>query len=178
MVHDERWVEEAAKHVSAELVSHPLYRTLYQGLLDTEGQRDAGGEWLTRFPPEAQPLLEELRGDPEIVSMVPAEAFFRGSVAQILERAHLERLAELNRKLSIAEPDQQLVLLREKAQLVQTMREHGYLRKPGFVQALTQPAPAYRADPAPRRAGPPPSDEPPPPEPGWDPDDSGWAWDS
>ena len=177
MVHDERWVEEAVQHVAAELISHPLYRLLYQGLLDTEGQRDAEGEWLMRFPPEAQPLLEELRGDPEIVSMVPAEAFFRGSVAQILERAHLERLAELNRKLSIAEPEQQLILLREKALLVQSMREHGYLRRPGFVQALTQPAPAYRADPAPRDHR---NDEPPLPEPpsGWDPDDSGWAWDS
>jgi hypothetical protein len=186
MVHDERWVEEAVKHVEADLMSHPLYRILYQGLLDTEGQRDAAGEWLARFPAEVLPLLEEMRGDPEVASMVPAEAFFRGSVSQILERAHLERLAELNRQLNIAAPEQQLLLIREKAQLVKTMREHGYLRKPGFVQALTQTAPAYRADPPTRRADPPradpppPADDVPPPEPpsGWDPDDAGWAWDS
>ncbi len=147
MVHDERWVEEAAKHVEADALSLPLYRTLFQGLLDTEGHRDATGEWLTRFPPEVQPLLEELRGDPEIASMVPAEAFFRGSVSQILERAHLERLAELTRELNIAGPEQQMLLLREKAQLVKVMRENGYLRRPGFVQALTQNSPRYRAGP-------------------------------
>lgn len=147
MVHDERWLEEAAKHVEAEALSLPLYRTLFQGLLDTEGHRDAAGEWLTRFPPEVQPLLEELRGDPEIASMVPAEAFFRGSVSQILERAHLERLAELTRELNIAGPEQQMLLLREKAQLVKVMRENGYLRRPGFVQALTQNSPRYRAGP-------------------------------
>jgi DNA primase len=147
MVHDERWVEEAAKHVEADALSLPLYRTLFQGLLDTEGHRDAEGEWLTRFPAAVQPLLEELRGDPEIASMVPAEAFFRGSVSQILERAHLERLAELNRELNIAGPEQQMLLLREKAQLVKVMRENGYLRRPGFVQALTQNAPRYRAGP-------------------------------
>jgi len=147
MVHDERWVEEAAKHVEADALSLPLYRTLFQGLLDTEGHRDAEGEWLTRFPAAVQPLLEELRGDPEIASMVPAEAFFRGSVSQILERAHLERLAELTRELNIAGPEQQMLLLREKAQLVKVMRENGYLRRPGFVQALTQNSPRYRAGP-------------------------------
>jgi DNA primase len=143
MVHDERWVEEAAKHVEADALLLPLYRTLFQGLLDAEGQRDPEGEWLTRFPPAVQPLLEELRGDPEIASMVPAEAFFRGSVSQILERAHLERLAELNRELNIAGPEQQMLLLREKAQLVKVMRENGYLRRTGFVQALTQSTPHY-----------------------------------
>jgi hypothetical protein len=94
-----------------------------------------------------QPLLEELRGDPEIASMVPAEAFFRGSVSQILERAHLERLAELNRELNIAGPEQQMLLLREKAQLVKVMRENGYLRRTGFVQALTQSSPRYGSGP-------------------------------
>ncbi len=146
MVHDERWVEEAVKHVAPGILSFPLYRALYQGLLDTEGQRDAEGEWLTRFPPEVQPLLEELRGDPEVATMVPAEAFFRGSVAQILERAHLERLAELNRQLNLADPEQQMMLLREKAQLVQSMRENGYLRRPGYLQTLTQKASPYRPE--------------------------------
>ncbi|HLL84510.1 MAG TPA: hypothetical protein VK420_17730, partial [Longimicrobium sp.] len=65
----------------------------------------------------------------------------------ILERAHLERLAELNRELNIAGPEQQLLLLREKTQLVKVMRENGYLRRTGFVQALTQNAPRYRAGP-------------------------------
>jgi DNA primase len=146
MVHDERWVEEAVKHVEPGILSFPLYRALYQGLLDVEGQRDGEGEWLTRFPPEVLPLLEELRGDPEVASMVPAEAFFRGSVAQILERAHLERLAELNRQLNIASPEQQMMLLREKADLVKSMRENGYLRRPGYLQTLTQKASPYRSD--------------------------------
>jgi DNA primase len=146
MVHDERWVEEAIKHVAPGILSFPLYRALYQGLLDTEGQRDADGEWLTRFPPEVQPLLEELRGDPEVASMVPAEAFFRGSVAQILERAHLERLAELNRQLNLADPEQQMMLLREKTELVKAMRDNGYLRRPGYLQTLTQKASPYRPE--------------------------------
>ena len=146
MVHDERWVEEAIKHVEPGILSFPLYRALYQGLLDVEGQRDAEGEWLTRFAPEVLPLLEELRGDPEVATMVPAEAFFRGSVAQILERAHLERLADLNRQLNIASPEQQMMLLREKADLVKSMRENGYLRRPGYLQTLTQKASPYRSD--------------------------------
>jgi hypothetical protein len=148
MVHDERWVEEAAKHIGVDVLAHPLYSQLYQCLLDIEGQRDVEGDWAELLPPAVQPVLEELRGRrEEIATMVPAEAFFRGSVAQILERAHLERLAELNRQLQLAPPEQQMILLREKTQLVKTMREHGYLRKPGFVQALTQTPSPYRPGP-------------------------------
>jgi DNA primase len=178
MVHDERWVEESVKHVEVDALAHPVYRQLYQGLLDIEGRRDVEGDWAALLPDGVQPLLEELRGRrEEIATMVPAEAFFRGSVAQILERAHLERLAELNRQLQLAPPDQQMLLLREKAQLVKTMRENGYLRKPGFVQALTQIPTQYRAAPT---APSPRADTPPPPEPrddaGWDADDPSWTW--
>ncbi|HEX8430335.1 MAG TPA: hypothetical protein VF625_03570, partial [Longimicrobium sp.] len=108
--------------------------------------RDAEGEWLTHFPAEAQPLLEDLREDPEVATMVPAEAFFRGSVTQILERAHLERLAELNRQLTIAGPEQQMMLIREKELLIKSMRENGYSRKMGFAQALTQNSARYRPE--------------------------------
>jgi DNA primase len=146
MVHDERWVEEAVQHVHADDLTHPLYRMIFQGLLDTEGARDAEGEWLTRFPAEAQPLMEELRADPEVATMVPAEAFFRGSVTQILERAHLERLAELNRQLNVAGPDQQMMLIREKEILIKSMRDNGYSRKMGFAQALTQNSSRYRPE--------------------------------
>lgn len=146
MIHDERWVEEAVQHVHADDLTHPLYRMIYQGLLDTEGARDPDGEWLTRFPGEAQPLMEELRADPEVATMVPAEAFFRGSVTQILERAHLERLAELNRQLNIAGPEQQMMLIREKELLIKSMRENGYSRKIGFAQALTQNSARYRPE--------------------------------
>jgi hypothetical protein len=51
MVHDERWVEEAAKHVEADALLLPLYRTLFQGLLDAEGQRDPRASGSPASPP-------------------------------------------------------------------------------------------------------------------------------
>lgn len=138
MLHDERWVEEAAMRVRASDLAHPVFRVIYQGLLDTEGKRDASGAWLERFPPEALAVLEELRGDPVSTTMVPADAFFRGCLMQIMERAHLVRLQALNRELLTADADQQPSLFQEKQRLVQAMRESGLLRRPGFLSRPAQ----------------------------------------
>ena len=44
------WVEQAAQKVSPADFRDPVYRAIYQALLDlhAEGGRDAGGEWLLR----------------------------------------------------------------------------------------------------------------------------------
>jgi DNA primase len=138
MLNDERWLEESMMHVQPADFAHPLYRVIFQGLLDA-GHRDAEGAWLERFPQEALALLEELRGDPVSTTLVPADAFFRGCVMQILERSHLARLQELNKQLMSADSDQRSTLFQEKQRLVQSMRDAGLLRRPGFLSAATEP---------------------------------------
>jgi hypothetical protein len=91
-----------------------------------------------------QPLVEELRGDPEAVSLVPADHFFAGSLALIRARALQARLAEIAREMSVADPDQQLLLYREKKQLTDQLRgDSGYLRKGGLKPAMLAERPAF-----------------------------------
>jgi DNA primase len=139
MLHDERWVEEAVRFVQPDDFSHPLYKVIFQGLLDAEGHRDSAGAWLERFAAEALPLLEELRGDPVVTTMVPADAFFRGCVMQIMERSYLFRLQEVNRRMMTADTDLQKTLFAEKQKLVQWAREAGLARRPGFMSAAVDP---------------------------------------
>jgi hypothetical protein len=67
--------------------------------------------------------------------MVPADAFFRGCVMQLMERSHLVRLQALNQQMLTADVDDRPHLFEQKQALVQSMREHGLLRRPGFLSA-------------------------------------------
>ncbi|HSU15139.1 DNA primase [Longimicrobium sp.] len=136
MLRDEAWVERAAGDLSPGDFRHPPYGAVFAGLVEAEGRRDAEGEWLNVFPPEVLPLVEELRGDPEAATLVPADQFFNGSLQLIRARSIQARLAEIARELSVAAPEQQLMLFREKKQLTDELRgTSGYLRKAGLMKA-------------------------------------------
>jgi DNA primase len=133
LLRDESWVERAARVLSPLDFRHPAYQTIYAGLLEAEGRRDGEGEWMEVFPPEVRPLVEELRGDPEAATLAPAEPFFEGSLNLIHARALQAKLDEVERKLQVAGPDQQLSLFREKKVLLDALRgPSGYLRKAGL----------------------------------------------
>jgi len=133
---DEAWVARAAEELSPADFRHAAYGTIFAGLVEAEGRRDPEGEWLKVFPPEVLPLVEELRGDPQAATLVPADHFFAGSLQLIRARALQARLAEIAREMNVADPDQQLLLYREKKLLTDQLRgDTGYLRKGGLKTA-------------------------------------------
>ena len=130
---DEAWVERAAAELSPADFRHEAYGQVFAGLVEAEGRRDPEGEWLKVFPPEILPLVEELRGDPEAVTLVPADQFFMGSLELIRSRSIQARLGEIAREMAVADADQQLALYQEKKRLTDQLRgESGYLRKAGL----------------------------------------------
>jgi hypothetical protein len=137
MFRDEAWVERAAADLSPADFRHPGYGAVFAGLVEAEGRRDAEGEWLSVFPPDVLPLVEELRGDPEAATLVPADQFFMGSLQLIRARSIQARLVEIARELSLVPSDEvQLALFREKKVLTDQLRgSSGYLRKAGLTKA-------------------------------------------
>jgi DNA primase len=145
LLRDEAWVERAARVLGPADFRHPAYQQVFAGLVEAEGRRDPEGTWMEVFPPEVRPLVEELRGDPEAVSLVPADKFFDGALHLIHARALQAKLGEVERKLLTAGPDQQLSLFREKKVLLDAMRQNGYLRKAGFMFTSERPLKGYGA---------------------------------
>ncbi len=130
---DEAWVERAANELSPANFRNPRYGEVFAGLVEAEGQRDPGGEWLKVFPPHVLPLVEELRGDPQAATLVPADEFFAGSLELIREPAVRARLAEIARELVVAGLEQAQELFREKKALTDQLRgTSGHMRKAGL----------------------------------------------
>ncbi|HET7464398.1 MAG TPA: DNA primase [Longimicrobium sp.] len=133
MFRDEAWVERAAAEVSPADFRDPRYAAVFAGLIEAEGRRDGEGEWLSVFPPEVLPLVEELRGDPQAATLAPADQFFMGSLQLVRARSIQARLVEIDRELNVADAEHQLLLFREKKHLTEELRgPSGYLRKAGL----------------------------------------------
>ncbi len=135
MFRDEAWVERAAAELSPQDFRHPSYGAVFAGLVEAESRgRDPEGEWLQVFPPDVLPLVEELRGDPEAATLVPADQFFMGSLQLIRARSIQARLAEIGRELTeTSDEEAQRKLFREKQELTDELRgTSGYLRKAGL----------------------------------------------
>lgn len=136
LLRDERFVERAVmREIGAADFRDPIYRAIFEGLLHTEGERDAAGEWLGAFPPEALRVVEELRGDPEGEHLTALEEFFEDNVRTLQARPFEERLAALERELREAESEQQVVLLKQMHEVRATMRERGLPVRSGFLRA-------------------------------------------
>ena len=135
LLRDESWVEKAVREVGPEEFRYPVYRAVYETLLHLEGQRDPEGKWLEAFPEETRFMVEELRGDPEGEHLEDPSEHFRASVRDLLARPFAERLAEIDREMEIAPPEQQAALLREKGEVARMMRERGLLRTERVVRA-------------------------------------------
>ena len=142
MLRDESWVARAGEYLSPGDFQHSGYAAVFAGLVEAEGRRDAEGEWLSVFPPDVLPLVEELRGDPQAATLVPADQFFMGSLQLVREPAVRARLAEIAREIPVAAPEEQMQLFREKKRLTDEMRgTSGYLRKAGLKALVPRSAP-------------------------------------
>jgi DNA primase len=137
LLRDESMLERAARDLSPEDFSDARYRAVYSELLHA-GPRDAEGKWLEEFPEEIIPLVEELRGDPEGAAITAAEAFYAGSVQTIQLRSYEARLAEIQREIRVAPPEEKLKLQEEQLAIRRTLdekqltgrRKHGMMRRP------------------------------------------------
>ncbi|MBW3629001.1 MAG: DNA primase [Gemmatimonadetes bacterium] len=139
LLRDENWVEQAAQKISPEDFRDPVYRAIYLALLElhAEGGRDAGAEWLQSLPDEILPRVQDLIGDPEASNLSSPDQIFGASLQRLIARPYEERLAEIQRELEIAPPEQQMALQLEQHEVRTTMREmhlmgsrkHGMLRQ-------------------------------------------------
>lgn len=134
MLRDEAWVERTVNVVAAEEFRSPVYRTIFEKLIELEGSRDAEGEWVAGFPAEVAAELEELRGDPEALEIPDAEDFFQANIRDLLARPYEERLTEIGREMEIGSAEQRRVLLEEMMQVTALMRQRGLLRKSGILR--------------------------------------------
>ncbi len=134
MLRDEAWVERTVNVVAAEEFRSPVYRTIFEKLIELEGSRDAEGEWVAGFPAEVAAELEELRGDPEALEIPDAEDFFQANIRDLLARPYEERLTEIGREMEIGTAEQRRVLLEEMMQVTALMRQRGLLRKSGILR--------------------------------------------
>jgi hypothetical protein len=122
LLRDDAWAERLARDVSPEDFRDPVYRTIYEGLLHMEGQRDAEGKWLESFPPEVQPVIEELRGSEEAAD-VAADKFFEDNLRSLLARPLEDRLREIDRELAVAPVEQYMQLILEQQEIRLSMKE-------------------------------------------------------
>ncbi|MGI9181861.1 MAG: DNA primase [Longimicrobiaceae bacterium] len=134
LLRDESWVERAARELGPEDFRNPIYRSIFEGLLQVEGSRDPEGTWLELFSPEALRVVEELRGDPEGEHLTAPEQFFTASLRGLLMRPFEERLTAISREMPNATPERQEALYREKLEITRTMRERNLPLKEGMLR--------------------------------------------
>jgi DNA primase len=134
MLRDEAWVERTVNVVGADEFRSPVYRTIFEKLIELEGSRDAEGEWVASFPADVVNAMEELRGDPEAQEITDAEDFFQANIRDLLARPYEERLTEIGREMEIGTAEQRRVLLEEMMQVTALMRQRGLLRTYGIIR--------------------------------------------
>jgi DNA primase len=135
MLRDEAWVERTVNVVGADEFRSPVYRTIFEKLIELEGSRDPEGEWVAEFPADVVTVLEELRGDPEGQEITDGEDFFQANIRDLLARPYEERLTEIGREMEIGTAEQRRVLLEEMMQVTALMRQRGLLRKSGILRS-------------------------------------------
>jgi DNA primase len=138
LLRDDSYLERAARELSATEFRDPIYREIFDGLLHVQAPRDSEA-WLESFPPELVEYVLAIRNDPEAASLVAPEQMFEDSMRRMLARPFEERLAEIERRLAAAEPDEQTELVREKERVSREMRQRNLMIKPGTMRA-SQPA--------------------------------------
>jgi DNA primase len=133
LLRDESWVERAAQVLSVDDFRNPAYAELYQAVVLAEGRRE-GNAWLDELSPDAQRVAEELRDNPEGAQLAAPELFFEANLKRLQVRPFEERLAGIQRQLGVATPEEQLPLLLEWNEVLQSMREQGLPLRPGLLK--------------------------------------------
>lgn len=135
MLRDEAWVERTVNVVGADEFRSPVYRAIFEKLIELEGNRDPEGAWVAEFPGDVVNAMEELRGDPEGQEITDGEDFFQANIRDLLARPYEERLTEIGREMEIGTAEQRRVLLEEMMQVTALMRQRGLLRKSGILRS-------------------------------------------
>lgn len=138
MLRDEAWVERVVQDVGPEDFQDGTLRTIFEVLLQVEGNRDSEGAWLERFPPEVLPVVEELRGSGEAAETGAAGEVLDAAVRRLQVRPFVERLQAIERELQIAPPELQMALLLELQEIRLTIRERGLPFRAGVLRAAPQ----------------------------------------
>jgi DNA primase len=140
---DDGLLEQAAGRLSPDHFRHPLYRAIYEELiqLHAEGAHGPDRGWLDLFPEELLEPLQELLSPEVAESLSPTGQFFEPSLRRILLREYDDRMVELQRQITVARPeeagplqDEMTRLQREMAELnLVEIRKHGMLRQAQFT---------------------------------------------
>jgi DNA primase len=129
MLHDRRYIEPIAERIGSESFVDPVYRTIFTELV-TLGPDATIGEIAGSFDEETIGVLEELMA--EGGGLDRANELVDGSLSALESRRVDERLAEIDREMPLATPDEKDDLIREKEQLRRQMQVLGRLRYKSF----------------------------------------------
>jgi DNA primase len=129
MLHDRRYVEPIAERVGAESFDDPVYRAIFTELV-TLGPDATIGEIAGSFDEETIGILEELVA--ERGGLERSNELVEGSLSALESRRVDERLAEIDREMPLATPDEKDDLIREKEQLRREMQALGRPRFKSF----------------------------------------------
>lgn len=125
---DEQWLERAIERVGPSDFQDPIYRSLYEELLQAHGERQAGdGSWLESLPEGVLSRVQDLVNDPEGWNLASAERFFEDNVRDIQARNYEDRLAAIAREMATVPPDRELALLDEIREIRRTMQKLGMI---------------------------------------------------
>jgi DNA primase len=137
-LHDASLLEHAASRIGPEHFRHPLYRRLYEELvnLHAEGGRGPDVSWIDLFPDDLLEPLQELLAPEVVESLSPPAAHFEPSLRRMLVRPFEERLAEILLHLEIASPVEAAALQEEQERLRREMADQGLIgaRKHGMLR--------------------------------------------
>ena len=129
MLHDRRYVEPIAERIGADNFLDPIYREIFSELV-TLGPEATIGEIAGSFDEEAIGVLEELMA--EQGGLDRSNEIVDGSLGALESRRLDERLAEIDREMPLATPDEKDDLIREKEQLRREIQALGRPRYKSF----------------------------------------------
>jgi len=113
MIADPRWVARAQREFTPEQLRHPVYRAMAEALF--AGAREAPPP--SPPGPELAEAWEALARPPED-GPFDAEAAWSTAVTWIKDRPRRERLADIDRLIGLAGPEQKEQLFEEKRALL------------------------------------------------------------
>jgi DNA primase len=120
------WLSEDEHERPAAGLRDPVYRAMYEALLDADLALQGGAliAWLAeRLEPWAVRLAEEMLDTPE--SMMNPQASVDDALRRLRERAMRDRMAELDRVTPLASGEQKDRLISEKQRLHNELRHMG-----------------------------------------------------
>lgn len=121
ILRDESRIPAVAEALSADLITDPTDRELFEELVRKGGMQ--GDPLSLELSDEARARLEELLADR--VELGDADRVFNDVVGDIRAQALFERKEELMARLAASEGEEQAAIFRELTEVTQSLREIG-----------------------------------------------------